>query len=202
MSTAPACSTIRLTRCPTTSCISRVIRARSASTASRARSFCSVSARSARSRSAVMSSARVRTQSAKTAGRTSSTITLRKWLSVSVPDVKPHGSRATRAAAPSTAQRVRPVGPYRTTAYAATGSAGDVPRATMPSSTAAASSQTGNRRRNSAPIVASAAVPNIAAARASLGAGSGTVMSAMLTSRTASATAPSSANDRLRMGRA
>ena len=62
ISIAPACSTIRLTRWPTASCISRAMRVRSVRTASRASSSRSASARSARSRSAATSSARVRAQ--------------------------------------------------------------------------------------------------------------------------------------------
>ena len=62
ISIAPACSTMRLTRWPTASCISRAMRVRSVRTASRASSSRSASARSARSRSAATSSARVRAQ--------------------------------------------------------------------------------------------------------------------------------------------
>ena len=49
ISMAPACSTMRLTRWPTASCISRAMRVRSVRTASRASSSRSASARSARS---------------------------------------------------------------------------------------------------------------------------------------------------------
>ena len=108
---------MRLTRWPTASCISRAIRVRSLSTASRAMSSRSASARSARSVSAVSSFSRVSAQAPIAPGRTTASSPPATAPIVSFSVCRVHGCVTATIADDGGADADRPPPLYRPTAY-------------------------------------------------------------------------------------